>query len=42
MGSFGRKVTVMNRIGCTAAEEATQKKVEGEKRSPKHVLMPKN
>ena len=42
MGSFGRKVTVMNRIGCTAAEEATQKKEEGEKRSPKHVLMPKN
>ena len=41
MGSFGRKVTVMNRIGRTAAE-ATQEKEEGEKRSPKHVLMPKN
>ena len=42
MGSFGRKVTVMNRIGCTAAEEATQEKKEGEKRSSKNVLMPKN
>ena len=42
MGSFGRKVTVTNRIGCTAAEEATQEKEEGEKRSSENVLMPKN
>ena len=33
MGSFGRKVTVMNRIRCTAAAEDTQKR-KREKKGP--------
>ena len=42
MGSFGRKVTVMNRIRCTAAAEDTQKRKREKKGPQSHILMPKN